>query len=114
VDGLPDRDEVDARVVEAGALGGRHAVRHALARRRVRDLLGAGVRRDDFGEVPGEAARRLPAARAGVPAERVARDQRGDGVEELGRIRGAEACVVAGVAGEVVLEAGPGQISSRR
>ncbi len=90
VNRLTRGDEIDARVVEPGVLGGRHAVRHALARRRVRDLLGARVRRDDSGEVLREAAGRLSAPRPRVPAERVARDERGEGVEERGRVRRAD------------------------
>jgi sugar/nucleoside kinase (ribokinase family) len=114
VNGLPDRYEIDARVVEVRIFGGGHAVRHAFARRRVRDLLGARVRRDDFGEVLREAARRLPGPRASVPAKGVAIHERRERLEELRGIRGAVARVVARVPRKMIFEIRRAQISSRR
>jgi hypothetical protein len=80
----------------------------------MRDLVPAGVRSDDLGEVLREADGRLPASGAGVPAALVPRGERRDRPEELGRIRGAVARVIARVAREVVLENGCAQIPSRR
>jgi hypothetical protein len=114
---LTDGHEIHARFVQPGLFGFRNAVRHPGMSLRVRDLVRARVRGDDLGEMLGEAAGCLPAPGAGVPAEGVPRDERGDGVEELRWIRGAVAGVVARVAREVILEDGRAQmtqISSRR
>jgi hypothetical protein len=78
---LPDRHEVDGGLRQIGFLRGRDAVRDPPVRRRFGDLLGARVRRDDLGEVLREAAGRLPAARARVPAQRVAGNERCKRVE---------------------------------
>lgn len=113
MNGLPDGHEVGPSVFQARPLGGRHAVRDTRVRRRVGDLVGARVRRDDLGEVLRERDGSLPASGSRVPAALVPRRQRRDGPEELGRVRGPVAGVVACVAREVVLEGGLAQISSR-
>jgi hypothetical protein len=77
------------------------------------DLVGARVRRDDLGEVLREWDGGLPASGSRVPAALVPRRQRRDGPEELRRVRGPVAGVIACVAREVVLENGLAQISSR-
>jgi hypothetical protein len=113
VHGLPSGHEVGPAVRKTRALRGCHAVRHTRMRGRVRDLVCARVRRDDLGEVRCESDGRLSVSRSRVPAALVPRRQRRDGPEELGRIRGPVAGVIACVAREVVLEGVPAQISSR-
>ena len=79
----------------------------------MRDLVRARVRRGDFAEVFRETESGLPATGARVPAAEVARYQSRDRPEQLGRVRGPVAGVIACVAGEVVLEGELAQISSR-
>jgi hypothetical protein len=110
---LRHRYEVGPSVREIRLLGRRRAVCDARVRDRMCDLVGARVRGDDLGEVLRERNRGLSASGARVPAALVPRRQRRDGPEELGRIRGPVAGVVAGMAREMVLEGGFAQISSR-
>ena len=110
---LPDGHEVGPSAFQARPLGRRHAVGDTRVRRRVGDLVGARVRRDDLGEVLRERDGGLPVPSTSVPAALVPRRQSRDGPEELGRVRGPVAGVIACVAGEVVLEGELAQISSR-
>ena len=87
---LPDGHEVGPSVFQARPLGGRHAVRDTRVRRRVGDLVGARVRRDDLGKVLRERNGGLPASSSRVPAALVPRRQRRDGPEELGRVSWAD------------------------
>jgi hypothetical protein len=111
MDRLAHRDEVDACLFQPGVVRGCDAVGDAGMERRVRDLVRARIRGDDLREMLRQAARRLPAAGAGVPAEGVPRDERRERVEKRGGIRGPVAGIVARVAREVVLEGGRAQMT---
>ena len=86
---LRNGDEIDRGTLESARIRERDAVRHARMRCRVRDLLGARVRRDDTIEPLRERNGCLAVARRAIPRRASMLGKRRDEVEQRVRISSA-------------------------
>jgi len=66
---LGDRDQIDGTVRQSGVLGSRDAIVDVTGFVRRVDLLFAGVRRDNLGEMRNQRSSRLPVSRRAVPRQ---------------------------------------------